>query len=283
VIPQEFRYLRPANLDEAITALAEPGAKLLAGGQSLLPLMRLRFAAPDVLVDLQDVTELKGTEVRGDELRIGALTRHVDVAALQTWDALREAAQQTGDRQVRRLGTIGGAVSHADPAGDLPAALLALGARAELVGPEGHRSISLDEFFAGPLMTVAGPSEVMEALFVPVPTKGSGSAYCKLPQDASGFALVGVAARIGLAADGTCRTAGIGITGVGFTPYRARAAEELLLGTRLTEADISKAADAALEAVDVAADAYASAEYRAEMCKLFTKRALTAAVAKARA
>ncbi len=281
MIPQEFRYLRPASLDEAVAALADPGAKLLAGGQSLLPLMRLRFAAPDALVDLQDVAELKGVEVRGEELRIGALTRHVEVAGLDTWDALRGAAQQTGDRQVRRLGTIGGAVSHADPAGDLPAALLALGARAELVGPGGRRSVPLEEFFTGPLMTAATPGEVLESLFVPLPSGGSGSAYCKLAQDASGFALVGVAARLGLDKGGTCRMAGIGVTGVGFTPYRARAAEELLLGSRLTDADIEKAARAVLEDVEVAADAYASAEYRAEMCRLFTRRALAAALSKA--
>jgi carbon-monoxide dehydrogenase medium subunit len=281
VIPEEFEYLRPANLDDAVAALGRPGAKLLAGGQSILPLMRLRFAAPSALVDLQDVAELRGVEVRGDELRIGAFTRHVEVAGLDTWTALREAAEETGDRQVRRLGTIGGAVSHADPAGDVPAALMALGGRLELVGPEGRRSVPVDEFFVGPLMTSAGEHEVLESVFVPVMQQGSGSAYRKLAQQASGFALVGVAAKVRLDDAGVCQSAGIGVTGVGFTPYRAKAAEELLLGTKLSDDDVEKALTAVLEGVDVAGDAYASVEYRSEMCRLFARRAISAARSRA--
>ncbi|MDA8346879.1 MAG: FAD binding domain-containing protein [Thermaerobacter sp.] len=281
--PEEFRYMRPGNLAEAVAALAEPGAKLLSGGQSLLPLMRLRFAAPKALVDLQDVAELKGIEERGSEIRIGAFTRHVDVAASAPWQALREAAEQTGDRQVRRLGTIGGAVSHADPAGDLPAALLALGARVELMGTSGRRSVPLDEFFVGPLMTAAQEDEVLESVFVPAEGKDSGSAYRKLRQEASGFALVGVAARLQFDSAGTCQAAGIGVTGVGLAPYRAGAAEEILLGTLVGDADVEKALGAILEGVDVAADAYASAEYRSDMCRLFAKRAIEAAKSQARA
>ena len=280
--PEEFGYVRPSSLAEAVAALAQPGAKLLAGGQSLLPLMRLRFAAPKTLVDLQDVAELRGIEARGEEVRIGAFSSHVDVAAGAPWQALREAAEQTGDRQVRRLGTIGGAVSHADPAGDLPAALLALGARVELVGPEGRRSLAIDEFFVGPLMTAAQENEVLEAVFVPAEGKGSGSAYRKLRQEASGFALIGVAARLRLDGAGRCVAAGIGVTGVGFTPYRARATEELLVGTAVSDAEVEKALGAIVQDIDVASDAYASAEYRAEMCQLFGRQAIAAAKAQAR-
>lgn len=282
MIPEEFSYVRPGSVPEALSALAAPGAKLLSGGQSLLPLMRLRFAAPKSLVDLQDIPELRGIDARGGELRIGAFMRHVEVAAANTWRVLREAAEQTGDRQVRRMGTIGGAVCHADPAGDLPAALLALGARLELVGPEGRRVVPIEEFFVGPLMSAAQESEVLESVFVPVAGKGSGSAYRKLPQEASGFALVGVGARLEFDGAGVCSAAGIGVTGVGFTPYRASAAEETLLGTKAEQSAIEKALDAILDDVDVAGDVYASVEYRSEMCRLFAGRALAAARSQAK-
>lgn len=275
--PEEFRYVRPATLAEAVAALGEPGAKILAGGQSLLPLMRLRFAAPKALVDLQDIKELRGIEAQGDEVRIGALTLHAEVASSAPWTVLREAAEETGDRQVRRLGTIGGAVCHADPAADLPAALLALGARLEFVGPDGDKTVPIEALYLGPLMTSAGDQDVLRSIVVGAPGRRSGSAYRKLRQEASGFALVGVAAHLAFDASGNCQKAGLGVTGVGFTPYRAQAAEEVLLGTPAAQADVEAALEVMLEGAEVAADAYASADYRADMCRLFAGRALEAA------
>lgn len=277
MIPSAFTYVRPGTLRDAIEALGRPGSRALAGGQSLLPLMRWRLAEPDVLVDLQDLPGLAGVEATGDRLRIGAMTRHVDVLRSGPWDALREAAAQTGDRQVRRLGTIGGSLGHADPAADLPAALLALGASVEIAAAGGVRQMPLEDFLLGPFITALGEGEILTAVELAPPGPSSGSSYRKLRQEASGFALVGVAAVVSLDPYGRCERVGLGITGVGPAPYRAHAAEELLLGTRLAAEDVARAAAQAVQGVDLADDAYASSDYRREMAEVFARRALDAA------
>jgi len=280
MIPSTFRYVRPATLKEALGFLEDPEAKALAGGQSLLPLLRLRMAEPGLLVDLQDITELQGVQLEADSVRLGALLRHAELAQAAPWRLLREAAEATGDRQVRRLGTIGGATAHADPAGDLPAALLAIGATVEIEGPGGRREMPIGGFFLGPLTTALATDEILTGLRLPLPTQGSGSSYRKLRQKASGFALAGVGAMVRLEA-GRCVDAGIGVTGVGLAPYAADAARDRLLGTPLAPGDIDAALEMILDGVDVQGDAYASADYRSSMCRLCALQAIESARAQA--
>jgi carbon-monoxide dehydrogenase medium subunit len=280
MIPAEVRYERPATLEAALRLLGEGEAKAIAGGQSLLPLMRLRMAEPQLLVDLQDIPGLAEIRVSDDAAVIGALVRHAALARSAPWRVLREAAEATGDRQVRRLGTIGGAMAHADPAGDLPAALLALGAVVEIAGSGGRREVPIREFFLGPLTTSLDGSELLTGLRLPGVGMGSGSAYRKLRQSASGFALAGVAAMVRLAG-GKCVDAGVGVTGVGLAPFAAEAAEARLKGTALGPQDIEAALGVLLDGVDVQGDAYASADYRAEMCRVLAEDAIRSAAAEA--
>jgi len=280
MIPAAFRYERPSSVEDAVRLLSQPDAKALAGGQSLLPLMRLRLAEPALLVDLADIASLAGIADERDGVRIGALVRHAELAAHAPWRVLREAALATGDRQVRARGTIGGAVAHADPAGDLPAALLALGAVATAQGPSEGRSVPLGEFFLGPLTTALAADEVLMHLTVPRPRPGEGSAYRKLRQQASGFALAGVGAVVRME-NGRCAEARLAVTGVGFVPFAAAQAAERLVGTSLTDREVAQAADLVLEGVDVQDDQYASATYRARMCRALAADALAAARAEA--
>lgn len=280
MIPAALRYERPRTIEEALRLLGGDEAKAIAGGQSLLPLMRLRMAEPQLLVDLQDIPGLGDIRALDGAVVIGALVRHAEVLRSAPWRGLREAAAATGDRQVRRLGTIGGAVAHADPAGDLPAALLALGAVVEIAGAAGRRELPIREFFLGPLTTSLDGGELLTGLRLPAAGRGSGSAYRKLRQSASGFALVGVAAMVRIA-DGKCVDAGIGVTGVGLAPFAAVTAEARLRGTALGPRDIEAALDVLLDGVDVQGDAYASADYRAEMCRVLAEDAIGSAAAEA--
>ena len=280
MIPAAFRYARPATIEEALGLLSEPDAKILAGGQSLLPLLRLRMAEPGLLVDLEDIGELKGIREVPGGIWLGAFVRHAELKQSAPWRVLREAAEMTGDRQVRQLGTIGGAAAHADPAGDLPAALLALGAVVEVLGPSGLRELPICEFFLGPLTTALGGDELLTGLRLPVPRQGSGSSYRKLRQRASGFALAGVGAMLRLE-EGRCVDAGIGVTGVGLAPYAAEAARERLIGTAVEPRDVEAALEVLLEGIDVQGDAYASSDYRSRMCRVLAAEAIAAARAEA--
>jgi carbon-monoxide dehydrogenase medium subunit len=220
VIPAPVDYLRAGSVDEALEALGTPESRPLAGGQSLLPLMKLRIARPALVVDIGRL-ELAGVEVAGHDARIGALT---------TWDALArapelrrpalraigECARGIGDVQVRNLGTIGGSLVHADPASDMPAVVLALGATLHLCSREGERTLAADDFFEGPFLTARGEQELLTAVSVPVPPEGSGSAYCSVEHPASGFALAGAAAVVTAGADG----ASLALTGVAGRPLR---------------------------------------------------------------
>jgi aerobic carbon-monoxide dehydrogenase medium subunit len=268
MIPAAFDYQRASSADEAVTLLAQHGdeAKLLAGGHSLLPLMKLRLATPAMLIDVGRLTELSYIRDGGEHIAIGALTRHRDVETSDVLKAeaplLAHAASHVGDPQVRHRGTIGGSVAHGDPASDLPAALLALGATIVARGPAGDREIAVDDFFAGFLETALEPTELLAEIRVPkVP--GAGWSFQKLNRRAQDWAIVGVACvRNG--------TTGIGLVNMGSTPVRAAAAEQAL-------ADGASAADAAAradEGTEPSADLNASEDYRRHLARVLTRRAL---------
>jgi carbon-monoxide dehydrogenase medium subunit len=274
VIPAPFDYQRASSVDEALAALAEHGvdAKLLAGGHSLLPLMKLRLAMPALLIDIGRIGDLSFVEQDGDEVRIGALTRHHDLAtsalAREQVPLVAEVARQIGDPQVRHRGTIGGSVAHGDPASDLPAALLAMRATLVARGPSGERRIAADDFFTGFLETELAPDEVLTEIRVPA-VPGVGWAFEKFQRRAQDWAIVGVAAVLTNGASGP----GIGLVNMGSQPLRAAAAEEALRSGS-TAAD---AAARAAEGTEPPEDLNASPEFRRHLAGVLTRRALEAA------
>jgi aerobic carbon-monoxide dehydrogenase medium subunit len=285
VIPAAFSYTRATSVDEALRLLAaDDGAKLIAGGQSLLPLMKLRLATADTLVDIGRLAELKGvSKLEDGRLAVGALTTYaelIDSPAIH-YGVLKDALPSIGDVQVRNLGTVGGAVAHADPASDLPAALIALGAEIVLQSASGTRSLAADGFFEGPFQTAARPDELLTQVRLPAGRDDAGSAYASLEQPASGYSLVGVAAVVIVGAGGVVEKAGIGITGVSEHPYRAAEVEDALTGTTATPDDIAAAAAKAVSGRSVNSDIHANAEYRAAMAVVYTRRAIAAALARA--
>jgi carbon-monoxide dehydrogenase medium subunit len=275
VIPEEFEYAQPSSLQEALQLLAQHGenAKLLAGGHSLIPLMKLRLAAPSVLVDLGRVRELKGIRLDGGRVRIGALTTHAEVASSsvvqQNAPALAQAAREIGDRQVRARGTIGGSLAHNDPAADLPAVMLALDAQITAQSARGSRTLAAESFFTGMLETALAPDEVLTEVSVAVAPR---SAYAKFPNPASHYAIAGVG--VALQGNGTVTSARVGITGAAETAYRATAAEAALAGRALTTDSIAAASAAAYDGRELLGDIHASAEYRSNLVKVMTRRAL---------
>ena len=277
--PADFDYHRAGSVDEALDLLGRlEGAKLLAGGHSLIPMMRLRLAQPEALIDISRCTELRGIEDRGDHIRIGALTRHVDVLTstllLEKAPMLPEAEQELGDLQVRNRGTVGGNIAHADPASDLPAVLLALGATMHLRGAGGERQVAADDFFTGLLETALGEGEILTA--ITVPTGGSrGSCYLKVEHPASGYALCGAAAVVEMDG-GTCRHARLCFNGVTATPADAGAPVAALVGTACSDEDLARAA-AAIDLEDPLGDIQASGEYRQQLARVYGRRALTRA------
>ena len=287
MIPSAFAYETPSTVEEAVALLAEHGddAKILAGGHSLIPLMKLRLAAPEVLVDIGGIEGLSGISTDNGQVTVGAGTTH---STLEDSEALGMACpllQQTaaiiGDRQVRNLGTIGGSLAHGDPAADLPAAVLALEAELTAVSANGSRTIAADSFFTGPLMTALGDDELLTTITVPATSGQSCAAYVKNAHPASGYALCGVAAVVTVGADGKCERARIGITGVGSTPMRAMAVEAALTGQELTAENIAAAAGQAAEGLDLNDDLFASAEYRGHLVRVYTRRAVEQAAAQA--
>jgi aerobic carbon-monoxide dehydrogenase medium subunit len=286
MIPAEFEYHAPRSLDEALRLLNTHGdeAKLLAGGHSLLPLMKLRLAAPRVVIDLGRIPGLGYVREDGDSIALGAMTTHAAVASsdllARKCPLLAETAAHIGDVQVRNRGTIGGSLAHADPAGDYPAAVLALGAELEATSSEGVRRIPVQEYFVDLLTTALRPGEILTEVRVPVQMAGSGGAYCKMFQPASGYAVVGVAACLTVAR-GAIQEAAIGITGVGAKAYRAIAVENLLRGSNATPQVYANAAKHATEGVEPLSDLHASAEYRREMAAVYARRALALAAQRA--
>ncbi len=287
MIPAPFHYHAPATVAEALSLLRDHGAdaRLLAGGHSLLPLMKLRLAAPTHLIDLRRIPGLGEIRVGGGDVRIGAMATHWMIEASdllrERAPLLPETAGQVGDLQVRNAGTIGGSMAHADPAADYPAAVLALEATLTAEGAGGRRTIPAAEFFTGLYATALAPDEILLEVSVQNQGARSGAAYLKFPHPASGFAVVGVAAVIQVNGRGDCERVRVGITGVGPVPFRARAVEERVTG-RAPEAEaLAEAAAAAADGVEVNADLFAPAEYRAHLARVFVRRALAAAAERA--
>lgn len=282
--PEKFDYFAPQSLDEAVRLLDEHGdtAKVLAGGQSLLAAMKLRLAAPKVLVDLSRVDELRGVRDGGDYLSIGAMTPYVEVKASSAVRSkcplLPQVISVIADTQIRNRGTIGGSIAHADPAGDMPAAVLALDADLRLVSPRGERWVKTDDFLLGIYMTALEPDEILAEVKVPA-LDGRKSTYLKAARRPSDFAMVGVAAIARKAADGTCEDVVVAITGVGDRAYRAESVERAIRGTKPDTAAIETAASTATDGIDVAADVHASSEFRAHLTRVYVTRALQAVAA----
>ena len=282
-----FDYHRARSLADAHRLLAaNPGAKLLAGGHSLIPLMKLRLAEPSAVVDIGRIPELRGISRSGDTIRIGALTTHADIAAsvdVQKFAAaLAEAAGMVGDPAVRIRGTIGGNVAHADPASDLPTVLVALDARIIAVGPSGERTIPADGFFTGIMSTALAENEVLTAVVVPLAARGQGSAYVKFAHPASRYAVVGAAALLTVA-NNQCSAARIAVGGLVPHARRAAAVEKALAGKGLDAAAIGAAAAQVGSDLggEVTGDIFASASYRAAVAPVYVKRAIAAAAARA--
>lgn len=265
MIPAPTRYERASGLDHALELLGEPDAKVVAGGQSLIPVMKLRIARPSLVVDISRL-ELRGVEERDRVLHIGPLTTWAELADAETLgqpglEAIAECARGIGDVQVRNLGTIGGSVAHADPASDMPAVLLALGAALHLRSPEEEREVSVGDLLVGPFMTSLGPQELVVDIVVPAPPAGSGSAYASVEHPASGFALAGAAALAG--PDG----ATVAVTGVGATPFALPAGDPR----------------EAIAGAEIFGDRFASEEYRRELAVVVAERALARARERAEA
>ncbi|GAA4454177.1 FAD binding domain-containing protein [Phytohabitans houttuyneae] len=281
MIPAAFDYTRPSTVDEAVAALAAGGedAKVLAGGQSLIPVLRLRLAAPTVLVDLGGVGDLRGVRDDGDALVIGATTRHADLVrdplVAEHAPLLAQAAAMVGDRQVRHLGTLGGSLSHADPAGDLPGVAVALDASFEIAGPGGRRTVGAGEFFVDFLTTALAPDEVLVSVRVPK-LPGWTTHYEKFTRVAQAWAICGVAAAV-RRENGSIAEARVALTNMGATPLRAGGVEQALAGASATVDAVASAAGRAAEGTDPPSDVFASAEYRGHLVTVLTKRAVLAA------
>lgn len=276
MIPASFDYVRPATLDDAVAALsAYEDAKILAGGHSLVPAMKFRLAQPRTIIDISRISDLSYIREDGGRIAIGAMTTHyqIESSALlrEKCPLLPEAAGQIGDVQVRNRGTLGGSLVHADPAADWPAPILALDAELEIAGPNGRRTVPAKEFFVEMMQSAVQDNEILCEIRVPATAKTV--AYVKFAQKASGFAIAGVAAAV----DKAGRSVRVGVTGVGAKPYRATAVEEALRGVALTTETAEAAADKAADGVETLNDIHASAEFRAHLAVVHTRRALALA------
>jgi carbon-monoxide dehydrogenase medium subunit len=289
MIPAAFEYHRPSTLQDAVALLGRLGedAKVLAGGQSLIPLMKLRLASPRHVVDLNRIAGLGTIAEKDGALVIGALVRESELEASESvrhrFPILADACRVIADPLVRNLATVGGNLAHGDPANDHPAAMLALEAEVAAVGPSGTRRIPVAELFTGPLTTALGPGEILTEIRIPLPAAHSGGAYLKLERKVGDFATAGVAVQLTLAGGDSCAHAGIGLTNVGPTPIKARRAETLLRGHRVDDATIREAAQVAAEESDPAADLRGSVEYKRDLVRVLTARAIRRALERARA
>jgi carbon-monoxide dehydrogenase medium subunit len=274
MIAQNFEYESPTTIKDALALLSTGDTKVLAGGMSLIPMMKLRLAAPERLVDLSRIPGLTGIkEVKGS-IVIGAMTTHHEVEDSPLLRAkcplLADTASNIGDVQVRNMGTIGGSVAHADPAADYPAALLALEAKVRLVSAKSERTMSVEEFLVDTLTTALEPGEILQEVIVPIEASGIGVSYQKMVQPASGFAVVGIAARV---SKGFAR---IGVTGLAGKAYRAKNAEKIMQES----GDVAKAAAAVTDGADANSDLFASADYRRHLAQVYAARALRQALAR---
>ena len=282
MIPAAFAYARPTTIDEALQAVASGGedVKIMAGGQSLIPVMRLRLAAPETVVDLTKVAELRGVREDGDAIVVGAMTTHSDVIAdpliKQYAPLIAEATETVADRQVRHRGTFGGALAHADPAGDLPAVALALDAEFVLAGPGGRRTVPAADFFVDYLTTALGEGELLVEIRVPKLQGTWGMHYEKFNRVAQAWSIVAVAAAVHREG-GRITEARIGLTNMGPTPLRASAAEAALVGVPATREAVAAAAERAADGTSPSSDLNAQADYRQHLATVLTRRAVTVA------
>jgi aerobic carbon-monoxide dehydrogenase medium subunit len=278
-----FEYHAPTTLQEALSLLTQYGgeAKILAGGHSLLPIMNLRLAQPKALIDIGKIAGLSGIREENGTIVIGAMTTHylLESSSLlkQKVPILPETAAVIGDVQVRNRGTIGGSIAHADPAGDLPAAAVALDMQLKAIGPRGERTLKAREFFVDILTTALQPDEILTEIRVPVFAPRTGSAYEKFPNPASRYAIVGAAAVVTTDANGVCQKASVGLNGISGKPVAAVGVEQALVGKRLNDQSIQESAAKAADGLELLGDIFASAEYRAHLARVYTKRALTRA------
>lgn len=286
MIPAQFNYEAPQTLQEALALLAAnpDEAKILAGGHSLIPAMKLRLAQPGMLVDIGRLKDLAYIREESDQIAIGAMTTHyqLESSALlkKICPLLPECASHIGDVQVRNKGTIGGSVAHSDPAGDWPAAIIALGAQMVAVGANGERTINAIDFFVDLLTTALTPGEILREIRISKPSGRFGHAYQKVRHPASGFAVVGVAVALRLGSNDSCESASVGITGVASKAYRVVAVENALQGQPLNSETIAAAASHATDGVDANSDLYASEDYRRHLARVYTRRAIQAAAAR---
>ena len=283
MVPGAFEYFAPRSLPEAVKFLSEhrDDVKVLAGGQSLLPLMKMRLAKPAYVVDLGRVPGLDNITEDGNHFVLGALVTHAQIENSQLLKSkcplLPQTATTIADVQVRNRGTIGGSVAHADPAGDWPAAVVALDAEIKIFGPNGERWVNCDEFFLGLLMSVLEPDEIVTAIKVPL-TGTDKTAYLKAAPRSSGFAVVGVAVRLAIDSAGNCSRAAIGITGVTDKAYRPERVEQMLIGKRLDSMIIQQAAAEACRNIEPIEDINGSAEYRKQLTEVYVARAIETAL-----
>jgi len=287
MVASSFDYHAPTSVADALALLDQHGedAKLLAGGHSLIPLMKTRLAEPAVLIDLGKIETLSYINEQDGGLAIGAMTTYTALAASELVQSkapiLADASGQVADNQIRNRGTIGGSLSHSDPAGDLPAVALALGAQMKTSSSGVHRTINADDFFVDLMTTALEPNEILSEISIPALPARTGTAYVKFANKASHYAVVGVAAVITVGSDGTCQRARVAITGAGPKATRATASESALVGSNLDDAAINAASSQAGEGIDFNEDVHASAEYRAHLTKVYAGRAIRTAVGNA--
>jgi aerobic carbon-monoxide dehydrogenase medium subunit len=276
VIPPEFEYTAPESLEDALRALAEGGedAKVLAGGHSLLPLMKLRLAAPPLLVDLRKVPGLRGAQREDGMWRIGAMTRHADLQDNADLGVVAKAASLIADQQVRNRGTIGGSIAHGDPASDLPTVLLALDGSVTITGQGGAtREVAAADMFQDYLTTAVGPGDILTEVRLPA-MEGYGHGYQKFNRRAEDWAMVGVVALVKKAGDGSCEDVRVGLTHMGSTPLRASPVEQALRGQALDAQSIARAAEQAAEGTDPPGDLNATPDYKRHLARVLARRAL---------
>jgi carbon-monoxide dehydrogenase medium subunit len=283
MIPPSFEYCRPETVSEAIALLHQhgDGAKILSGGQSLIPMMKIRLARPEYIIDINRLADLQYIKEEGGFLKIGGLTREADLEASSLirskYPVILDTAALIADPQVRNLATVGGNLAHGDPANDHPATMLALGAQIIATGTNGERTIPVNDFFLSVFTTALEHGEILTEIRIPIPPSGSGGAYFKLERKVGDFATVGVAAQVTLDGAGVCRRAGIGLTNVGATPIKATRAEGSLVGKTMNEQQIRQAAQLASEEAQPSSDLRGPAEYKVSMVRELTKRALVRA------
>jgi aerobic carbon-monoxide dehydrogenase medium subunit len=281
---QSFQYESPGTIPEAISLLQKYGdeAKILSGGHSLIPMMKLRFASPGYLIDINNIKGLSHINEENGVIKIGALTREAEIEHSELlkkyFPIFGDVTKLIADPQVRNRGTVGGNLAHGDAANDHPAAMLALRANIVITGPEGDRTVPIDEFFFGFYMTAIQQNEILTEIQIPIPPTGSGSAYHKLERKVGDYATAGVAVQLTVDKNGICTAAGIGLTNVNPVPLRASRSEEALLGKSITEATIAEAAKYASEDCSPSSDLRGSEEYKRAMVAVLIKRMIHKAV-----